>query len=130
MRGRFPNAPQSGQDHHVYDNTRLASSVIDIRVAAHIHVGAGGAPGERPKPALLPRDQLLYRRVIRTYWERNGGLAVFGYPISDPVYLRDRAHAVGSSGSLRHCARRPARNLLAGRVLAQLSPGTTPSSRT
>ena len=87
-------------------------------------------PASAQSQRCFPETSFCIAGVIRTYWERSGGLAVFGYPISDPVYLRDRAHAVGSSGSLRHCARRPARNFLAGRVLAQLSPGTTPSSRT
>jgi hypothetical protein len=94
VRCRFRRAieiAQRGQKGGILVEQRLARSVVAVLVVIAL-VGAwiGGA-GSRSAPHAAARQGCVYFREtghwlchgFRAYWERFGGLAIFGYPITD-----------------------------------------------
>ncbi len=53
--------------------------LLTLALAWALEARTASAEGRR----CFPETGFCISGVIRTYWERNGGLAVFGYPISD-----------------------------------------------
>src|SRR5688500_1706466 len=72
-------------------------------------------------PRCFPETGKCISGAIRAYWEQNGGLAVFGYPITD---LATETNAEGFTGPTQWFQRdrledQGPRGVLAGRLGAQ-----------
>jgi hypothetical protein len=103
-------------------------------------LAAEGRPWEGlPKVSSAGQDCLFFAVTghslcppFRAYWERNGGLARFGYPISEPGVERN---AAGFSGTTQwferrrmeaHPENRPPFNILLGLLGSEVRAGTPP----